>query len=133
MPTNEKDNLELYEDREHELLEKLGRMESDDPNYGKVVGYLDTVSKIRVNYETSEQTRLNNNARNSIEEEKLIIEHAKIQSDKDRTKAMWIQALLSFVGGAALTMKSYHMDESGYPYKDLKVFGMKLIERVRGR
>ena len=126
-------NLDLYEKREHEVLERLGQTEHDDPNRKNLVNELTALSSIRVSYEQTEQTRLNNNARNDIDEEKLRIEQAKLENERDRNKAIWIQALLSFFAGTALTMKSYHMDEKGHPYNDLKVQGMKLIERMRGR
>ena len=129
----EESNLDLYEKREHEVLERLGRMEQNDPERKSAVNELTALSSIRVSYEQTEQARLNNNARNDIDEERLKIEQAKLENDRERNKAMWIQALLSFLAGTALTMKSYHMDEKGYPYKDLKIQGMKLIDRVRGR
>ena len=132
MDENE-NNLELYEKREHEILEQLGKMEMSDPNRKNLVQELNTLSSIRNNYDQTELTRLNNNARNDIEEAKLAIEEEKVKNDKERTKAMWFQAALSFLGGAALTMKSYHMDTKGYPYKDLKQFAMRQIEKIKGR
>lgn len=129
----EENNLELYEKREHEVLEQLGKMEMSDPNRKNLVQELNTLSSIRNNYDQTELTRLNNNARNDIEEAKLAIEEEKVKNDKERTKAMWFQAALSFLGGAALTMKSYHMDTKGYPYKDLKQFAMRQIEKIKGR
>ncbi len=129
----DENNLDLYEKREHEVLEQLGRTEHDDPNRKNLVNELTALSSIRVSYEQTEQTRLNNNARNDIDEEKLRIEQGKLENEKERNKALVAQSLLSLLVGIGLTMKSYHMDERGYPYKDLKVQGMKLIDRMRGR
>lgn len=129
----DENNLDLYEKREHEVLEQLGRTEHDDPNRKNLVNELTALSSIRVSYEQTEQTRLNNNARNDIDEEKLRIEQGKLENEKERNKTLMAQSLLSLLVGIGLTMKSYHMDERGYPYKDLKVQGMKLIDRMRGR
>lgn len=129
----DENNLDLYEKREHEVLEQLGRTEHDDPNRKNLVNELTALSSIRVSYEQTEQTRLNNNARNDIDEEKLRIEQGKLENEKERNKVLIGQSLLSLLVGVGLTMKSYHMDEKGYPYKDLKVQGMKIIDRMRGR
>lgn len=129
----DENNLDLYEKREHEVLERLGKTEHDDPNRKNLVNELTALSSIRVSYEQTEQTRLNNNARNDIDEEKLRIEQGKLENEKERNKTIMLQSLLSLLVGVGLTMKSYHMDERGYPYKDLKVQGMKLIDRLRGR
>ncbi len=130
---DEKSNQELYEEREHEILEKLGRMEPDDPNRKALVSELSALSSIRVSYEQTEQTRLNNNRKNDIDEDRLRIEQAKLQNDQERNKTLLLQFLLSLAVGTGLTFKSYHMDEKGYPYKDLKIRGMNLIDKIRGK
>ena len=99
----EEDNLELYEKREHEVLERLGMTEFDDQNRKALVNELNVLSSIRNTYEQTDQTRLNNNAKISIDEAKLVIEQEKIRNDKERTKMMLLQAILSFGGGAFLT------------------------------
>lgn len=121
------DNLELYKEREREDLEKLGRMTIEDPNRKGVVAELTSLSSILNSYEQTDQTRLNNNARNDIEEQKLVIENEKVKNDKKRTTAMWVQTFLSVGVGSYLTFKSYKMDEHGYPFKDLKEFARGLV------
>lgn len=121
------DNLDLYEEREHEVLEQLGRMSMDDANRKALVSELTALSSIRNSYEQTEQTRLNNNARNDIEEQKLVIEEEKVKNDKKRTIAMWVQTFLSVGVGGYLTFKSYNMDEKGYPFKELKEFARGLV------
>lgn len=128
-----KDNLELYEEREHEILEELGKMTPTDPNRKPLIQELNTIAGIRVNYDQTEQTRLNNNARNDIDEQKLIVELEKVKNDKRKNIALWIQAIFSGALGVYAVNKSYHMDEKGYPYKDMKQSGLKLIERIKGR
>lgn len=131
MPIDEKDNLDLYEEREHELLDQLGRMEINDPNRDKVEKELDTLAKIRSKYLELEQNRLNNNAKNDIEEAKLLVEKSKLENEKKRNRttlwATFITTLFTTGIGYSAIMKSYHMDEEFWPHKDLKVFGQSLI------
>ena len=131
MPINEKDNMDLYEEREHELLDQLGRMEISDPNRDKVEKELDTLAKIRSKYLELEQNRLNNNAKNDIEEAKLLVEKSKLENEKRRNRttlwATFITTLFTTGIGYSAIMKSYHMDEEFWPHKDLKVFGQSLI------
>lgn len=125
-------NQELYEAREKEMLEELGKTPFNDPNRLKLVESLDTIAKIRVNYDQLDQTRLNNNAKNDIEEEKLVIEHKKIENDKERIWASVITGLVSFFGGVSVVRWSYKMDENNWAYKDMKMFGTKAIDSVKG-
>lgn len=131
MPIDEKDNLDLYEEREHELLDQLGRMEITDPNRDKIEKELDTLAKIRSKYLELEQNRLNNNAKNDIEEAKLLVEKSKLENEKRRNRttlwATFITTLFTTGIGYSAIMKSYHMDEEFWPHKDLKVFGQNLI------
>ena len=131
MPIDEKDNMDLYEEREHELLDQLGRMEMNDPNRDKVERELDTLAKIRAKYLELEQNRLNNNAKNDIEEAKLLVEKSKLENEKRRNRttlwATFLTTLFTTGFGYSAIMKSYHMDEEFWPHKDLKVFGQSLI------
>ena len=127
----EKDNLELYEEREHEILDALGRMEISDPNRKNLIQELNTISTIRNNYDQTELTRLNNNARNDIEEAKLAVEEKKVKNDKERTIVTAIQSGISVGLGTYLIHKSYHMDIKGYPFKDMKNYAMDLIRKVK--
>lgn len=127
----EKNNLELYEEREREILEALGRMETSDPNRKNLIQELNTISTIRNNYDQTELTRLNNNARNDIEEAKLAVEEEKVKNDKNRAIATAVQSAVSIGVGTYLFHKSYHMDVKGYPFKDMKVYAMDLIKKAR--
>ena len=129
----EKDNLELYEDREYEILEELGRMEMNDPKRKDLVNELTAISSIRVSYEQNEQNRLNNNAKNDIEEAKLVLEAEKVRSDKEKNWMFLVQAVASFSLGYHSIMRSFHMEEKNYGYKKLQDFGTNLVNKVRGR
>lgn len=128
---NGQDNLELYEERERELLERLGRMSADDPNRKSVVQELNTLSSIQVNYQQTELTRLNNNAKNDIDEERLRVEAEKVKNDKTRNWTTVGVSFFSMLLGYLTIHKSYHMDDEGYSFKDLKKYGQDLITRFR--
>lgn len=127
------ENEEMYEVREKEILEELGRLKMDDPARKQLINELDTLSSIRVNYSQAEQNRLNNNARNDIDEARLIIEEEKVKNDKKRNIAMLIQTISSLALGSFLYAKSYHMDEDKWAYKDLKNYSLRLIEKIKGK
>ena len=131
MPTDEKDNLELYETREHELLEELGRCKFDDVKRSSIVKELDTIAKIRSNYESNEQTRLNNNRRNDIEEDKLKVEEAKLANDKLRTKVTVGQTIMFLIASIGAGVMSYNMDETKQAYKKVQKVGDDLINLIR--
>ena len=133
MPTDEKDIVDLYEDRIKEKLEELGRMSKDDPNREKVQKEIDMLSKNHLNYIELEQNRLNNNAKNDNDEQKLLIEEEKIKLDKK--KMVWtgiasiFVPLVSIGTGTFVHFKSYHMDEQYWPHKESKSHGDNLIDR----
>ena len=129
MPT--KDNLELYEEREREILEELGRREMTDTSRERLVKELDTIAKIKSTYEQNDQNRLNNYAKNEIEETRMEIEKAKVEVDKGKVVAGIITGLTSFFGGCGMFWLSYHMDETQWAFKDMKNFGMKCVDGVK--
>ena len=110
MPTGGKDNLELYEEREKELLEKLERYEIDDPKRKSIINELEVLSRIRNSYEQTEQTRLNNNRQNDIKEEQLVIDAQKVENERKKTKSTWGQAGMYLGGSIFLTGLSYFLD-----------------------
>lgn len=125
------DNQKLYELRENEILEQLGKMEETDPNRKPLVNELESYARIRTSYEANELNRLSKNAENDINEARLVLESEKLKNEKLRNKIITIQSLLSMGLGGFLYYKSYHMDEKGLPYKDLKRQGLTFIDEVR--
>ena len=106
----EKDNLELYEEREREILEQLAKMDLDDPKREKLERELETLSKIINSYKQTELTRLNNNMQNDIKEEQLVIDARKVETEEKKVKAGWGQTILCVGGSIGLTGLSYFLD-----------------------
>ncbi len=129
---NEKDNIELYDEIERDLQDKLMRMDPGDPNRKPLMDELKGVSSIIISYRDAEQRRLDSYAKNENDEAKIAIEHQRYESDKKRG---WISLIISamtpIVGGGIgywINKKSYQMEEKEYAYKPLKDFGKRLTE-----
>ena len=102
--------MELLEKREQEVYVELGKLEPTDPNYGKVLEAAKKYSEIRNTYETAEQTRLNNSAKNEAEMAKVEVESKKAANDKRRTWVDLAKAGLFLVGGFVSGFSGYMMD-----------------------
>ena len=124
------DNLDLYEKREHEVLEELGKMGLTDPHRKDLTAELNTYSTIRNAYEKSEQNRLENNAKNDVKEEMLKIQADKAKTERQKVILGAVQFVAGIAIGGAFQWKSYHMDEKGFAFKGLKNFGEKITERA---
>lgn len=130
---SEKDNREMYEVIERSLQDKLNRMEPDDPNRKPLVAEATAVSNIIVNYDRAEQDRLNNNAKNDIEEAKLAIEQRKVELEEKKMNMNWLQWGIGLGYSGYMFCKSFHMEEQGYPFKRLLDWSSKLIANPFGR
>ena len=133
MPENEMSTLDLLEQREREGYEELGKLKYDDPIRGKVLNELKTLSDIRNDFESQEQTRLNNNAKNDIEEQKLVIESEKIRNEKKRIGAEVGKAVLYFVGGFSSMFGSYMLGEWFQKDSSMHRFGERLHDMITKR
>ena len=119
MPTDTMDNRELLELTKKNALLQLDRMEYNDPNRGKVVNELETVSKILNADDQTEQTRLNNNARNDIDEAKLIVEQQKVENEKRRMTIDGVKIGLGVVVTLVGQHMAYHMEETKLAFKGM--------------
>lgn len=126
-----KDNIELYAERENEILLELGKTKPDDPKYATLMKHAEAYSKIRSTYEENENTRLNNNARNDIEEARLVIENEKLINERQRIAMTKWQTALYFVGTFAAGFLSYNMDLTQNAYKWLDRQKDRFLEFVK--
>ena len=123
----------LYEMREKEILLKLGRMEPEDPNYQKLLNQAKTYAEIRNADETADLTRLNNNAKNELEEARIEVD---VKKTKNETARIWVD--LGRIAAAVYTsirtpFISYHMEEYSNPYKKMEQSMTKLKDDLMGR
>ena len=125
-----KDNLELYEEGERKILEEYNSLDPNDPKRGDLLKQLTGISAIRNNYEQTEQNRLNNNARNDIEEQKLVIQEVQTKNEFTKTLVWGGPTLFGYCLGHYGQIKSYHMEEKGFAFKGLKAYGERLQDKA---
>ena len=127
-----KDVMDLNEERQRELYEELGRLKPEDPKYKEIVNNLETLAKMQDEFETREQKRLDNNAKNDLEEAKLVIDQQKIENDKLRSRLDAFTRICYFIGSLGMGYYAYHSDKLTIPVKPfvkVKDDFMRLIGR----
>ena len=103
--------MELIEQNEKKLYEELAELDPiKDPNYAEGLKKAKIYSEIHSAYDQNETTRLNNNARNDIDEEKLRIEEAKVQNEKAKIKVDGWKAGMYVFFGAVFGFGGYFLD-----------------------
>lgn len=128
--SEEMSTMELLEQREHEVYEELGRLNFGDPERGKLLNEAKMYSDIRNAADQTEMTRLNNNAKNDIEERKLDIEAEKAKNDRRRMRTELAKAGIFMLGGLSSSFLSYGMDEWFQKYQPLQRFSEKLHDFI---
>lgn len=124
---------ELLETREKEVYLALGKVGFDDPKRQKLMNEAKTFSEIRIANEQSENNRLNNNARNDIEEQKLVIENERIKVDKRRTAVDIAKIVVYTVAGIAINITSYMMDPWFQKDSRMQRFGERIHDMLTKR
>ena len=107
----DKDIVGLTEERMKELLEQLGKMPIGDPAREKIVDELNDYSRIVDDYEGRDLKRLDNNAKNDIEEARLKIDVQKIVLEKSRIRTERFKVFAYILSGIGTGMLSYNMDK----------------------
>lgn len=108
---DDKDIVGLTEERMKELLEQLGKMPIGDPAREKIVEELNDYSRIVDDYEGRDLKRLDNNAKNDIEEARLEIDAQKIILEKSRIRTERFKVFAYILSGIGTGMLSYNMDK----------------------
>ena len=111
MPTDEKDIVELTEDRMRELLDNLGNRQIDDQKREAIVREFEIYAKVVDQYESRDQRRMDNNAKNDIEEQRIVIDHQKVLNDKAEIRSNNIRWILHILGSGLFGYVAYHMDK----------------------
>ena len=123
----------LYEKREKEILLELGKMKPEDANYQKLLNQAKTYAEIRNADETADLTRINNNAKNELEEARISID---VKKTKNESARIWVD--LGRIAAAVYTsirtpFIAYHMEEYSNPYKKMEQSMTKLKDDLMGR
>lgn len=108
---------QLKEKREKEVLIEAGKYKPGEAERTKIMNEAKLHAEIRNIDENLELTRINNQAKNEIEEEKLNIEREKVKTDRKRTRNDVLKILAAVVTYAGGTVVCYHMDKTENIYK----------------
>ncbi len=130
MPTDEKSTMDLLEEVERAAYEELQKMGPDDPNRKNMLNEAKTCAELRLTYDQNEATRLNNNAKNDLDERRLAIEEEKVKNDKSRVKVDFAKGLLYFVGGIFSGFSSYMMSDWFQEYKPMGRISEKMHDLI---
>ena len=101
---------ELMEKQEKEAYLELGKLGYEDANRKKILDELEVRSRIRIAYDTAEQKRLDNYAKNEIEERRITVEEEKAKNEKKRIGADVTKAIIFLVGGFFSGFSGYMLD-----------------------
>lgn len=101
---------ELREKRIREGLILLGTLKDDDPLRQKVQNEIESLSRQQNADDTLEMNRLNNNAKNEIEERRVDVEILKTQNDRRRLRVDIGKIFAGILVGTAGNVMCYNMD-----------------------
>lgn len=121
---------ELLEKRKKEMLIALGKLKDDDPNRQKMVAEIKAYSEIQNADETLEQSRVNNNAKNELEEQRLVIDEMKAKNEARRIKVDIGKICAAVIIGFGGNLMSYNMDTVQNAYKECKLWAQKQYDKL---
>lgn len=130
MPTEEISTRDLMEQNLRKANEELSRIDPSDAAKRKAKTEEITALTTALNsMDQTEQNRLNNNAKNSIEEDKLRIEAERVENDKKRIKLGWGQLGIGILGGFLLKTWAYMLSEHFQEDRPMGQFSDKLYDK----
>lgn len=121
---------DLREKQIHDAYVELGRLKYDDPNRGKVLSEIKSLEEIKRDEENAETTRLNNNARNDIEEQKLDVERERCSIEKRKIRSAWGQIAAYFIAGFGSLGAGYLLDPWFQKNPSFVKFSEKLRDKI---
>ena len=130
MPTEGIDIVELAEQRMNELYKRLEKMDLADPNRKSIVDEITDHARIVDDYETRNLKRLDSNAKNDIEETRLVIDSDRNLIEKARVRTERMKLFAYIIGGIGTGIMSYNMDKIKISAKPLAKFKDDLIAKL---
>ena len=121
---------DLREKQIHDAYVEIGRLKYDDPNRGKVLSEIKSLEEIKRDEENAETTRLNNNARNDIEEQKIDVERERCSIEKRKIRSTWGQIGAYFIAGFGSLGASYLLDPWFQKNPNFTKFSEKLRDKI---
>lgn len=126
------DSRELIQKRLMEATEQLGKYEADDKEHRSAkMSEITNLTNSLVALDKVENERLNNNARNSVDEERLVIDAEKIEVEKKKIRFGKWQLGIGIVGGFLIQLAGFILNENMQKEGGMTRFAEKCAEDVR--
>ena len=125
----ETDTRDLLKQRVNEGLEKLANIE-DSTERKKKVDEIKILADIDNAYEQNEQTRLNNNWKNELDEQRLINEQKKLKAEKTRIGVDIGKTIFFGIVGIGSSIGSYFLGTFLQKDGKLDKFGERLNDFI---
>lgn len=129
METNTKD---LLNQAITEALEKLNKTE-DPAERKKIIDEIKDLTGVDISYEKIEQDRLNNNWKNELDEQKLVVEEKKLKNDKARLGVDVGKTLLYGILGVGSSIGGYFLGTWMQRDPKFERMGEKLLDFMNKR
>lgn len=113
------DTIEKIEARNSEFLDEIGKMKPTDPNCSTIVDNVGKLATAEVNLLREENARLNNNAVNDINREKLEIERDKLTVEKWRIGADVVHDVIDTGKCVGFAWIAYNGDKVSYAIRSI--------------
>lgn len=110
---------DMIDTRSEEILEELGKTKMNESDYTTMTKNLETLQKINADRETRDQNRLNNNAKNELEEARLRLEEEKLKTQRLGNYLSVGQTALFGVASWVFCKISYNGDLMGMANRNL--------------
>lgn len=117
---------ELMESVEKEVYIELKKLPLDDPKREKLLKEAKQHSDIRLAEDEAEQSRLQDHARNDIEEARLLIDQQKVENDKARNRIDIGKIIIYLLAGIGVNLASYLLDPWFQKDNRMQKFGEKI-------
>ena len=115
----DKDLETMNEERRCELYESIGRTDPGDPNYKYQSDNLKTLSDIDNSARKIENERLNNNARNDLDRQRIEVEMYKAETERMKVKAGVFADLMDTAKAAGFCWIAYHGEQVSYAIRSI--------------
>ena len=113
---------ELMETSLQKSYEEWNEMKDGDENKPKKLNEIKTLAEVMNNYDKTNQERLNDNAKNSIDEARIKIEEAKVKNDHKRIVLGWGEIGIGLTFGALINFANFILSENMQADKGLQRF-----------
>ena len=127
------DLMELNEARQQECYDKLGKLDPGDPKRESIVDDLMAFAKIQAIAENHELKRLDNNAKNDIEETRLIIEQQANEIQRMRMRLEFSTRIMYAFGAGLMGFYAYNKELITIPAKSFIKVKDDLLHLISSR